>query len=413
MASSIVPVQVSGLANIVALDAGHYHSLAVKNDGSVWSWGYNIHGQLGDGTTTQRTTPVQVLSVAGAIGVASGDSHNLALTASGTVWAWGLNNYSQVDPTAGDKTTPVQVSGLSGVNGVAAGAGFSLVLLADGSVLSWGANGSGQLGDGTTTNSPSRKAVQLPVILSVVLSGNGIGSVTSNPAGISCPSGSCSMGVSPGTSVTLAPLADSLSLFTGWSGGACGGTADCTMTVAADTKVTAAFALKEFPLNVTITGSGQGSVNSSPAGIACSSGSSTSCSGSFSSYVNLFPTASAGSLFSGWTGCTSTAGTTCIVFMNGTKNITATFTAAPKVKVGAKGFSTLQAAYDDSATTTGAVIKLLEGTLTGNFTAGRGIAVKLEGGYNAAYDAVTAETTIQGAVKVRAGTVRMKRINVR
>lgn len=85
----------------------------------------------------------------------------------------------------------------------------------------------------------------------------------------------------------------------------------------------------------------------------------------------------------------------------------------PKVMVGTKPFSTLQFAYDDAATTTGSIIKLLEGTFVNSLTASKSISVKLEGGYNATYDAVSTETTIQGPLKVRSGTVRMKGVKVR
>jgi len=87
--------------------------------------------------------------------------------------------------------------------------------------------------------------------------------------------------------------------------------------------------------------------------------------------------------------------------------------SAPKAMVGTKVFSTLQASYDDTTTTNESVIKLLEGVLSDTLTAGRGISVKLEGGNNVGNAAISTETTIQGPVKIRAGTVRMKGINVR
>lgn len=136
-----------------AIAAGGYaHSLALKSDGSVWAWGYNNAGQLGDGTTTQRLSPVQVSGLSGGVAVAAGTSHSLTLKADGTVWGWGSNVYGQLgDGTTINRTLPVQVSGLSGVVAIAAGDSFSMAVKADGTVWTWGSNWSGQLGDGTTT----------------------------------------------------------------------------------------------------------------------------------------------------------------------------------------------------------------------------------------------------------------------
>ena len=100
---------------IVAVAAGYYHSLALKNDGTVWAWGANGSGQLGDGTTTDRLTPVQVVGPGGSgwftdvQAVAAGLHHSLALKTDGTVWAWGANWYGQLgDGTTTDSSTPVQ-----------------------------------------------------------------------------------------------------------------------------------------------------------------------------------------------------------------------------------------------------------------------------------------------------------------
>ncbi|KFA91072.1 RCC1 repeat- and reductase domain-containing protein, partial [Archangium violaceum Cb vi76] len=78
-----------GLSGVVAVAAGYGHSLAVRSDGTVWSWGYNSEGQLGDGTTNNRTTPVQVSGLSGVVSVAAGRFHALAVRSDGSVWAWG------------------------------------------------------------------------------------------------------------------------------------------------------------------------------------------------------------------------------------------------------------------------------------------------------------------------------------
>jgi len=80
---------VSGLTGVTALAAGGFHSLAMRGDGTVWAWGSNVYGQLGDGTTPQRTTPVQVPGVMGVTVLAAGEFYSLALRGDGTVLTWG------------------------------------------------------------------------------------------------------------------------------------------------------------------------------------------------------------------------------------------------------------------------------------------------------------------------------------
>jgi alpha-tubulin suppressor-like RCC1 family protein len=149
---SNVPVQVSSLTGVIAIAAGAYHSLALKNDGTVWAWGDNGFGQLGNGTNIVKSNvPVQVSSLTGVIAIAAGAYHSLALKNDGTVWAWGYNNYGQLGNGSNIfySNVPVQVSSLTGVIAVAAmGSSHSLALKNDGTVWAWGANGSGQLGIG-------------------------------------------------------------------------------------------------------------------------------------------------------------------------------------------------------------------------------------------------------------------------
>ncbi len=146
------PVQVSSLSGVIAIAGGNDHSLAVKSDGTVWAWGDNHYGRLGDGTTTDRNAPVQVSSLSGIIAIAGGNFHSLSLKSDGTVWAWGNNGFGQLgDGTTTERHTPVKVSGLSGVIAIACGSYHSLALKSDGTVWAWGYNYYGQLGDGTNT----------------------------------------------------------------------------------------------------------------------------------------------------------------------------------------------------------------------------------------------------------------------
>lgn len=148
--ASNVPVSVPGLGNVVAVSAGQYHSLALKTNGTVWAWGDNSRGQLGDGSFNASNLPVAT-QISGVVAIAAGGPfHSLALKNDGTVWQWGAMN---TDPgTFGPSmTTPQMISGLSGIVAIARGYTFALALKNDGSVWAWGGNNSGQLGDGANT----------------------------------------------------------------------------------------------------------------------------------------------------------------------------------------------------------------------------------------------------------------------
>ena len=145
-----LPVQASGLTGAMAVDGGAGHSLALKNDGTAWAWGYNTYGQLGDGTRQTCLTPKQVPDLTGVVALAGGDYHSLALKSDGTVWAWGRNNSGQLgDGTRIDRTAPVQVPGITGMVAIAGASNHSLAVRSDGTVWAWGSNFGGQLGDGT------------------------------------------------------------------------------------------------------------------------------------------------------------------------------------------------------------------------------------------------------------------------
>lgn len=159
--SRLEPLQVQGLPTIASVSAGrkgHYASLAgefnlaLGSDGTVWSWGGNEFGQLGDGTQANRLLPVQVMGLAGVSAVATGYLHSLALKSDGTVWAWGSNIYG--DPGDGTQVLqllPSQVQGLQDIVAIAAGDGYSLAIKSDGAVWAWGSNRYGQLGVGADT----------------------------------------------------------------------------------------------------------------------------------------------------------------------------------------------------------------------------------------------------------------------
>ena len=140
------------------IDASIEHSLSLTGDGRVWAWGGNFSGQLG---TTEsefmfdRYTPVNIIGLTEIVAIAAGDLHNLALKSDGTVYAWGANSAGQL----GNGTFStfysfvMPVNNINGVVAIAAGGGHSLAIKSDGSVWAWGSNTSGQLGDGTNQDS--------------------------------------------------------------------------------------------------------------------------------------------------------------------------------------------------------------------------------------------------------------------
>jgi alpha-tubulin suppressor-like RCC1 family protein len=167
------PVQVIGLTNPASISGGGFFSLALMPDGTVRSWGSNPHGECGDGTTSNRYTPVVVAGLTNMMAISGGWVHALALKSDGTAWAWGNNGNGELgDGTAQTRYAPVQVSGLSNVVSVSAGDGNSMARLSDGTVWKWGRNDMGQLGIGTSDNITNVHPlpVQVPGLGNVVLS---------------------------------------------------------------------------------------------------------------------------------------------------------------------------------------------------------------------------------------------------
>ena len=160
--------------------------------------------------------------------------------------------------------------------------------------------------------------------LSVSLAG--AGSVTSSPAGINCPA-TCAADFAAGTVVSLRATPAAGSSFAGW-GGACTGTGACSLTLTADTSVTASFTENDtgpvsYPLTVVTTGGGAGTVSSTPVGISCGS----DCTENFGAgtAVTLNATANAGSVFSGWQDCANASGDVCRVTLKAATQVTAVF----------------------------------------------------------------------------------------
>jgi hypothetical protein len=158
--------------------------------------------------------------------------------------------------------------------------------------------------------------------LSVVRSGTGSGSVTSMPSGISCGT-DCSEPYANGTTVTLTAAPEAGSAFAGWSGGGCGGTGSCLVTVTGSTTVTASFMPPSFVLTVTKAGKASGSVSSTPSGISCG----TDCSEPYGGGMTVTLTAApdGGSAFAGWSGGGCSGKGNCTVTLSADTVVTATF----------------------------------------------------------------------------------------
>ncbi len=162
--------------DFIALASGATHTLALHTDGSVWAWGNNANGQLGNGATTNADQPTAVLvnastPLTGVIALAAGRDHSVAVKNDGTVWTWGRNQYGQLGDNSDATTTrlyPVQVvidaalTPLDKVRLVAASDVHTVALKTDGTVWAWGDNARGELGTGNTT--AQRTAVQVLVL---------------------------------------------------------------------------------------------------------------------------------------------------------------------------------------------------------------------------------------------------------
>ena len=180
------PTDTSKGLQATQVSAGGDHSLALDSDGNAYAWGYNsYYGELGDGTTSQRTTPVRVRTPDRNtypdlpadftyVQVSAGTSHSLALGSDGNAYAWGYNDYGQLGNNSNSYTNPVPIrvrnpasptdtsKGLQATR-VSAGGNHSLALGSDGTAYAWGYNNSGQLGDNTTDN----KSAPVPVMFNL------------------------------------------------------------------------------------------------------------------------------------------------------------------------------------------------------------------------------------------------------
>jgi alpha-tubulin suppressor-like RCC1 family protein len=159
--SGLTPVTVPGLVSnsspggvinhALQITCGYQFGAALATNGTVWTWGSGSHGELGNGTTGSSYTPTQVTGLSNVTAISAGWFHILALRSDGTVWAWGNNPNGELgDGTTFNRSNAVQVLNVSNITVVSGGDDHSSALAADGTVWKWGLNDVGELGNGTT-----------------------------------------------------------------------------------------------------------------------------------------------------------------------------------------------------------------------------------------------------------------------
>ena len=151
------------MENVAAVSLGYYHSAAITKDGSLYMWGYNRKGQLANGSTTNRSTPVKMMENVAAVSL--GCWHSAAITKDGSLYMWGYNGYGQLgNGTTNSLTRPQRVA--ANVQSVELGNNYTTAVSKDGGLYTWGDNRNGQLGNGTTIDSSSPIKIMNDVVSS-------------------------------------------------------------------------------------------------------------------------------------------------------------------------------------------------------------------------------------------------------
>jgi alpha-tubulin suppressor-like RCC1 family protein len=134
------------------VSAGYNHTLAIKTDGTLWAWGFNMTGQLGDGTTVDKISPIKIGTGSNWKQVSAGNHYSTAIKTDGTLWAWGLNDEGQMGiGSTASRYAPAKVGTSTNWKMVVAWNNFTLAIKSDSTLWAWGNNDYGQLGDGTNT----------------------------------------------------------------------------------------------------------------------------------------------------------------------------------------------------------------------------------------------------------------------
>ena len=155
-----LPVQIGTGSDWKTVAAGGNHTLAIKTDGTLWAWGDNLWGQVGNGTFgTEFHAPIKIGTASNWMSVFSGRSFSFAIRTDGTLWAWGDNFYGQLGIASSVAYGPTQVGNETTWKSVSGGNDHTLAVKNDGTLWSWGSNSRGELGDGTTTDSATPSQV--------------------------------------------------------------------------------------------------------------------------------------------------------------------------------------------------------------------------------------------------------------
>lgn len=149
-------------SRVVQVVAGDGFAVLLRDDGTVWTWGRNDGGQLGNGTTSNSSSPGRVLNIPKITSVSAGTAFAIALDVTGRLWAWGSSGYGALGSASHTNLTPSELSEPADVVEVSAAYDTVLARRSDGTVVGWGWNGAGQLGDGTNVNRSAPKAIGLP-----------------------------------------------------------------------------------------------------------------------------------------------------------------------------------------------------------------------------------------------------------
>jgi gliding motility-associated-like protein len=161
VAGTVLPTRIGTANDWRNISVGYEHCLALKTNGTLWAWGVNSFGELGDGTNAPKTTPVQIGTANDWQTVsASKANYSLALKTNGTLWSWGGNAFGQLGiGTTVNTNAPSQVGTATNWQIISAGSGQSQAIKTDASLWGWGDNSVGQLGDGTTVSRSSPTGV--------------------------------------------------------------------------------------------------------------------------------------------------------------------------------------------------------------------------------------------------------------
>jgi alpha-tubulin suppressor-like RCC1 family protein len=175
------PVQVEDLMSVKDVSAGGHTSMALKTDGTVWIWGSNEFGSLGTGATTpfSISRPIQLTSFSGITAISAGTEHAMVLKSDGTVWAWGANSRSELGIGGFDfvpHPIPVQVPGLTNIVRIVAGDGTSYAIRSDGTVFGWGSTLFGKLGEGSQIGPVIPSPIELTALKDTIAFGLGVSS---------------------------------------------------------------------------------------------------------------------------------------------------------------------------------------------------------------------------------------------